>query len=518
MNFKIQITVLFIGMVGLVFSQTSSSGGIVEFSKLTLSESPVVESNRLSITNAEGDFQIQKSFFDYQLTSGVTAGANNSNLFAADPRSSLLNNNELDASNLNLGLGLKKRFRIGLVASFSVDYTRLNDNFPLNRFNQNIGANIDDHSMTSTFSLTQPLLRGSVNVASALEESSILNLESEKTNLTFKNSFELLQTANAYWQYVAANKSLAVFQENQNRVQRVLDITKELVEADKKPAGDLAQIQADLANQARQTKVAEQNLYTAKLNLGRAIGLNEEESKKINTPIDDFPEITTSGYTANLDLNKYILLAQKNRSDIEATKQIEEAVKLQLQFAENGRKPQLDLTGFVNYGGANIGNGINNALATLTQREGRSLGFGVRLNFSFPINNNNARGNYTKSKVALENQQISNQNLKRNIDLNVSIALNNLNNSVLVLEKAEESLSYYKQVFSNEKEKFQNGLTTLLNLILFQERLTFAELEYLQAHQQFASAIVNLRYQTGTLIGESNKNITRDLFYTIPKI
>ena len=91
----------------------------------------------------------------------------------------------------------------------------------------------------------------------------------------------------------------------------------------------------------------------------------------------------------------------------------------------------------------------------------------------------------------------------------------------MILQKAEETLGYYQNVFSNEQVKFQNGLTTLLNLILFQERLTFAQLEHLQAQQQFATAIINLRHETGTLITiQENRlvvsSITNDIYYTIP--
>ncbi|MEL6134054.1 MAG: hypothetical protein AAFR59_11885, partial [Bacteroidota bacterium] len=64
----------------------------------------------------------------------------------------------------------------------------------------------------------------------------------------------------------------------------------------------------------------------------------------------------------------------------------------------------------------------------------------------------------------------------------------------------------------------QNGLTTLLNLILFQERLTLSQLDYLSAQQEFAFAIVNLRNETGTLIKVDGDNNWTDLatFYTIP--
>ncbi|MBL4606063.1 MAG: TolC family protein, partial [Flavobacteriaceae bacterium] len=206
------------------------------------------------------------------------------------------------------------------------------------------------------------------------------------------------------------------------------------------------------------------------------------------------------------------------RKDILASKKTQEALKLQLDLAENNKKAQIDLTGFLNYGGMNMGNGLNRAIATFTRNEGRSFGYGISLNFSFPINNNLAQGSYIQNEVALKDQQIANNDLQRNIRLNVSIALNDLDKSVQVLKKAQESLNFYQKVFNNEQVKFKNGLTILLNLIQFQERLTFAELEYLQAHQQFASAIINLRYETGTLLinKKGASGIDKKLFYTIP--
>ena len=79
-------------------------------------------------------------------------------------------------------------------------------------------------------------------------------------------------------------------------------------------------------------------------------------------------------------------------------------------------------------------------------------------------------------------------------------------------------MDYYKEVYDNEQIRFQSGLTTLLNVIIFQERLTFAELDYLRAQFQQASAIAELRFRTGinTLLEGRSDTIT-DLFYTLPR-
>jgi outer membrane protein TolC len=193
---------------------------------------------------------------------------------------------------------------------------------------------------------------------------------------------------------------------------------------------------------------------------------------------------------------------------------------MQYRLAENNTKPQLDLTGFVFYGSAIAGNGIDKTFSSFTNNEGRNLGAGAKLTFTFPVNNNLAKGNYAKDLASLNDQKISNENLQRNIELNISNAINKLDNSVIVLERAKEALDSYKDAFNNEQIKLQSGLTTILNVILFQERLTSSELEYLQAYQQFANAIISLRHETGTLISQGDKGFTlnQNVFYTIPNI
>ncbi len=503
------------------YSQTTIAVDIVMLSELTFTKNPTIKRNALNVTNAEAYLQIQRSTFDYQLISGVSLNRNTLNLFEVDPRNEFLDD-KLKSESTGASIGLQKKFRSGLSASLSADYSMENNNYPFNSFSQNVGAYIEDHKVFSSFSITQPLVRGrGKQVTTALEKASLLNIESTNKNTQYANSFELFQTGSAYWQYVAAYKSLKIFKENEARVRRVLKVTQELVKADKKPEGDLVQIQADLANQERQTRVAEQTLFNAKLNLGHAVGLSEDESKQLGNPLDEFPAIIESGYVRNFDKAKFLELAQNNREDIAASKKSQEALEFQLKRANDNRKPQLDFTGVVNYGGMNMGNGVDRALSTFSRNEGRSFGFGFSLNFLVPINNRFAKGSYLQAQVALEDQQILKENLQRSINLNVSMALNNLEKSVLILEKALESLNFYQEVYNNEQVKFKNGLTILLNLMQFQERLTYAELEYLQAHVQFASAIINLRFETGTLLVNHKNNgvspINKKMFYTIPK-
>lgn len=495
---------------------------LIHLTELTLKNSPLIKRNGLEVNKAEANRQVQSSAFDYQLVSGFSLNHNQSNLFNQDPRNEIFDG-PLKANYAELNGGLQRKYRSGLLVNLNLAHTQVSDNFPLNRFNEMVGAYYSDHNTSTTLSLTQPILKGrGRKIATAAEKASEIYIESTQHEYILNASYEVLQMGIAYWQYLNAFERLKIFEENENRVRNVLEITEELVKADKKPTSDLVQIKADLADQQRQTTTARQNLHNIKINLGRVIGLKVEESMQMSVPLNKFPSIEGSGYLDAADINPFVDIARKNRSDVLANEKAQEALELELDLAKNNLKPQLDLTGFMTYGGMAMGSGVNLMFAPSANREGRDVATGFKLNFSFPLNNNLALANYSQRQILLDGQMIANGDLLRNIDLNVSIALNNLSNSVLILQKAQESLSYFQEVFENEQVKFQNGLTTLLNLILFQERLTFSQLEYLQAQQQFAVSIINLRFETGTLLSTpenaTSPSIDTETYYRLPTI
>lgn len=503
-----------------LYSQSKIKCDLVEISSIAFNKNPNIKSTYYAIQTAETGVQVQAGTFDYNLNSGLSYQNSRYNLYDADPRNEFINRS-LKSNSVDFSAGLQKRFRTSQIAEVGIKYLYNDSNFPFNTFNELVGPFYGNHTGVVNLSLTQPLLRGrGKRIATIGERVSSLYIDKTKHDYEFTNSYEILQIGVAYWNYYTAYKSLDVYIQNETRVRNLSEMTKELIKADKKPQGDLAQINADLTNQERLTVVARQNLYNSRINLGRAIGLSDEESQQLDVPINDFPAVTASGYKENTNKEPFVKAAVENRGDIKAVKKITEAVELQYQLAENNLKPQLDLTGFVYYGSTSTGNGMDKTLTSFVNNQGQNVGGGARLTFLFPLNNNVAKGNYSISKIAVKDQAVISDNTQRNIELNVNIAFNNLSNSVLILEKAKESMAFYQEAFNNEQIKFQMGLTTLFNLMQFQERFTYSELEYLNAEKQFSNAIISLRHETGTLVSKEkiDFSILQNAFYTVPNI
>ncbi len=489
---------------------------------LTVSKSPTLQRQNIQYKIAEVDKKSAASTFDYQLYSDLSVSRSGLNLFELDPRVALVGG-QINTNNLSLSGGVQRTFRSGLRANAGVNYARIADNFPLNSFNEDVGSFFSDNSTSVSASVTQPLLKGrGRSITTANETTSQLAIENQQLNTTFIASGEIFNMAIGYWQYLTANEALEVYQINEARVSKVLEITNELVKADKKPASDLLQVQADLKDKERRTILAKQQLYAARQNLGRYIGLSTQESNLISLPKNDFPQI--ENIPSDLSLQNLLDLAYKNRTDLKAIKKSLEILSVYVDVAENNTKPQLDLTGSMAYGGVDAGNGVHRLLSALAQNEGRNYQVALGLSYLFPINNNYAEANLLNSQLLYTDQEIQLKNQLRNIEVNVSIAYNDLLNSIEAVKKSKQSLAYYENVFKNEQLKFQSGLTTLLNLILLQERLTFAQLDYIQNQQQFAIAISNLRYETGTMYKKDAYNFISEedskkpeVFYSLPK-
>lgn len=513
------ISILFLFTCLSVQAQTKINSDLIQATKIAFTKNPQIKTASLQIQGAEGSLKIQQSAFDYNLNSEMLYQNQNTRLFNADPRNKFLD--KFKTNSFNFTTGLKKRFRTGQIAQIEVKYLFNNNNYPFNQFNEPSTPYFGNHTGTINFNITQPLLRDrGQNINTANERVSKLYIEYNHDNYEFNSSNEIAQIGYAYWNYLTAFKNYEVYIQNENRVRNLLEITNELVKADKKPAGDLVQIEADLSKQESLTATAKQNLYNAQINYGRAIGLSNEESILLDIPTNEFPSLTESGFDQNFDKSIYQEIANKNRSDIKGLKKIQESLDIQNQYAKNGLKPRLDLTGFAFHGSSISGNGLDQSFASFTNSQGKEIGVGAKLTFQIPVNNNQAKGNFIKTKTELESQKIELENAVRNMNLNVEIAINNLHNRAIVLEKTKEALVLYEKAFNNEQMKFQTGLTTLLNLILFQERLTYAQIEYNNAQQQFSSAILNLRNETGTLLSKEDKTFKIELnsFYTIPKI
>ena len=221
-------------------------------------------------------------------------------------------------------------------------------------------------------------------------------------------------------------------------------------------------------------------------------------------------------------------VARKRRQDLAMQDLLTKSKKIMSNAYNWDKLPQLDLEAFGQFYGTKVGKSgdLSLILPDLPANPGQNNSFGFKLSYTMPIENNLAKGIAIQNLSNYEQQRITELNLIRNMKINIRIALNALGNYTAVLNNALISFEQYKKAYENEQIKFKQGLTTLLNLIQIQDKLTYAHSNYISAQLQFALALGNLRYETGTLndldiIGPSYKinidAIKQERFYTSPQ-
>jgi outer membrane protein TolC len=496
----------------------SSDCTLVSICELASHVNPGITAQQFSVDRTEYAIDVLNSDFDPLFYASANANRSGVNLNSLDPRVDLIGN-MLNTNQYALSGGVQKRMMNGMTVNSSLEFNRISDNIPINVYNENVGGHIGDNATALNLSIVQPLLRGKgKKYNTAPIEIAKIDAKTEQSGLTFTTSEQIQNVVLAYWQYYSDYERLKIYKTNERRVRSVLEMTTELVNANRQPASDLLQIQADLLDKERQVIAAKQNVYAARQNLGRFIGLSEEDSHRIGKPIDIFPEVVLD---EAVSAQKLIEIAHTNRMDLDILDKQKSRSEILLDLAKNDLQPNLNLTGTARYGGTDFGNGLHRIVTPLATDDGRNYTIGIGLSYDIPIGNKRAESTVLINQTSVSNQELLYDNQKRNIEINVSIEHNNLVNSVDAVNKSRQTLEYYEEVFDNEQLKFQNGLSTILNLILFQERLTFAQLEYIFNQQQMASAIVRLRHQTGTLVESTYNALTiqnKHVFYQLPII
>jgi outer membrane protein TolC len=137
---------------------------------------------------------------------------------------------------------------------------------------------------------------------------------------------------------------------------------------------------------------------------------------------------------------------------------------------------------------------------------------------SWPTTNREARGELAQIEALREQNAFLEDLLTRQIGANVVIALDAVARNTQQLERAAEAVKLFERAVENEEKKLRAGTSTLIDVISQRDRLTAARQSQVSAHLALAQSLVQLRFESGTLLPRAADPGTADLarFTTIP--
>jgi outer membrane protein len=455
--------------------------------RLTLEHDPNVAIEAARVDTARGLLLVESGVFDPVVSSGLTP---------ADKTAPKTFTTSQETRTLQSTLGVSKQFRNGLSIEpgFEIDRSQSITGAAPGAQASNLG--------TFTFKIRQPLLRGRGRAAvQAAELAAGREVVASGFDLRHTVSQRVLAVGSQYWQVRAAEANLRVLRLSEQSSSELLENTRKLIAADQVPAADLVQLEASLAAAESARIGGERDLFAQRSALGREIGLDAAEIAALPLPADPFPAIRPEEVPPAAAAGRpYIDLGLRHRADLEAARQRLAETDLEWPAAENALKPQLDLVLSPGYSGLTGGAGAASFFSPL-YRNVPGASAVASLVFSWPTFNQAARGNLLQLDAARRQNALAVERVAKQIGADVPAALDAVRRDAFQLGRAAEAVRLYERAVANEEKKLKGGSSTLLDLINQKDRLTAAGQAEVASELALALAILNLRFQTGTLVG-----------------
>jgi outer membrane protein len=393
----------------------------------------------------------------------------------------------VDSTTLLLGATKTTHWGTRLDASVSMARLDAPDYPPLN---QRAGV---------TLSVTQPLLRGagSAGAASALHAAEL----SETARLAQQDQVAQQQAYAvivAYWTLLAAERGQALFEASEARAARILDETRELVERDQQPRGDLRRLEAGLAARKRTVLESESARIRAIHALQLAMGLDRDDEQAWH-PSDNFPAAGMPAASVDMLLQR----ALQRRVDLKAAKDSVFAAQASERGAEQNTLPKLDVSLSIGYGGGVARDGLPAFVSALASNVGGVNG-GASINVELPVDNSAQRGLRMGAIAQRTAAEIARDDLARTLRNEIVTAYDELRFAVAALREAQSAQALYEQALEDERYKLRAGLSTVVDVVFTEDQLTQAARASVETALTLAAALARLQLALGALPAQSD--------------
>ncbi len=532
---KRMILVLFL-LLALVPAATATDEGLVPI-QLSLREAvaQAIERNldlkvaRLDPPQAEQTITVAEAVFDPRL--GATGG------YARSKREPSSAFSPLTTEGWDIGVQWYNPISWG--GNYSLDfeyYENAYTFFPLS--SARFGLVPDDYQGALILSYNQPLLRNfglSIN-RTAIEQATNNMRISEQQLIT-----GLLTTVNlveqVYWDLAGAQRQIEVSRSSLELAEDLLRQTRIKVDVGTVAPIEVTTAEAEVA--ARKQSVIYYENVTR--------NLEDQLRRLLNVPADSpdwarplQPTDKLAFDRSEFDVAEMVAQAMENRPELKIAKMQMNNLELQERYDRNQRRP--DLTAQLSYGlfGNNYkydqqkatvsgissyfcNNDPSNPFALcgtpytleeavfLREDQSRSDVFGeipsnrnnnwrVGLLFSIPIGNRAANAQYTRTKIAIDQQQLAIASLEEQIRVEVRTAIRNIASAAEQIAASRANVELQQKKVEAEQKRYENGLSIAFRVAQVQTDLADAQTNENLAVVAFNKSLSDLGRATGLLL------------------
>ncbi|MCS7081753.1 MAG: TolC family protein [Bacteroidota bacterium] len=316
-------------------------------------------------------------------------------------------------------------------------------------------------------------------------------LESQRAGLERARQSVVFSVAQSFLQILLDQELLRIEQENLRAQRGQLERIEQLVRSGVRPQADLYAQQAQVAQQELAVIEAENRLALDRARLAQLLGLDSLEGLELVPPEAD-PQMLEA---ESFELEALYRAALASRSDYRQRQLALEAARTGLRAATAGYWPRLDLAFSYGSGYSSLARRFNpqtqrlEAIRFGDQFWRQNVYSSVGLRISIPIFDRLlTANNVARNRVQYEYARWELQELEQNIRLELQQALLNYQAAQKRWQVASAQLRAAEQALQAERERYQVGSGTLLEL-------TTANTNYVRAASLQAQARYSLLFQ-----------------------
>lgn len=439
----------------------------------------------------ESELRIARGAFDTEVEFTMSAGRTNTLFTRRDRERYGVAASEFGVS--SYGVRAARRFRSGLTISPGVELVRQDAlTMPMPPLVRT----------QAVLALSYPLLSlgSSTSEESAYEAATLLS-EASGYDLQHARATAVHLAVDAYWSYLSAYESLQILSASEEKANRLVRETRALVEAGERPAGDLDQLRADLADRFAARLNAEHRLFESRQRVGLEMGLPIHETDALPAPATPFPAVRN--IPTDILREQLIATADRRRPDLKSARRSVAAAAAERDARRFETKPALILRLDIGYTALNEHpHSVAGHLPFGPSDVGRPY-TSVSVGLDWPTAKDRALGALMRQEAALEREEIAVSELRRGAASAIRVALEALQTTSVEYAKIDEAVALYAVAVENEKKRLQLGMSTQIDLLLVEERLRNTLLARLAVETRHARAIARLRFETGALLIDS---------------
>jgi outer membrane protein len=408
----------------------------------------------------------------------------------------LENSNQLEVARNNVELSERQ------VLSEKADYLpSVNANMSGNR---NIGRTFDQDAGEITTE-TNNSFRGSLNsdlpIFAGLENlhslrSSQYDKKSGEENLRRVREDIIFNTASNYLQLILDKEFLRIDRENLEASRKTMEQVRAQVEVGSRPQVDLYNQEATVANNELAVVNSENAVESSRLQLIQTLQVDPRKEYDFESP--EINEQTAGA--ADYDLEQLVTTALENRSDLKSEEYNIESIRHQLSATRGSLYPSLSMSGSVS---SRYSDGIplNFEDQFFDQNINRRFG----LSLTIPIFGNlDRRTNVQSQQINYKNALLNLEDMELQVIQEVNQAYNDYRSYVKQLESSEKALRAAERSYQTQRERYEVGAGTLIEL-------SDANAQYTESQASRAQALYRVIFQQQLLdyyIGRLDQDIT----------